>query len=61
MNNNNISSAITGISIMIILFYGIMRILEYYNIGIDKYGSYLAFYAFLFISCYIIPTKYKHT
>ena len=53
--------AITGIGTMIILVYGIMKILEFYNIGIDKYGSYLVFYVFLFISSYIIPTKYKNT
>ena len=54
-------SAITGIGTMILLIYGITRILEFYGIGIDKYGSYLAFYFFLFISMYIIPTKYKYT
>jgi hypothetical protein len=53
------SMAITGIGFMIILVYGISKILEFYGIGIDKYGSYLAFYVFLFISAYIIPTKYK--
>lgn len=57
----NTGLAITAIGSMIILFYGIMRILEFYGIGIDKYGSYMAFYAFLFISMFIIPTKYKHT
>lgn len=56
----NTSSAITGIGTMILLIYGITRILEFYGIGIDKYGSYLAFYVFLFISSYIIPTKYKN-
>jgi hypothetical protein len=62
MNNSSKATlAITGIGLMVILVYGIMRILEYYNIGVDKYGTYLAFYAFLFISCYILPTKYKHT
>jgi hypothetical protein len=57
----NTGSAITGIGTMILLIYGITRILEFYGIGIDKYGSYLAFYFFLFISSYIIPTKYKYT
>ena len=56
----NTGSAITGIGTMILLIYGITRILEFYGIGIDKYGSYLAFYVFLFISSYIIPTKYKN-
>lgn len=56
----NTGSAITGIGIIILLIYGISRILEFYGIGVDKYGSYLAFYLFLFISAYIIPTKYKN-
>jgi hypothetical protein len=54
------SSAIGGITIMLLFIYGIMRILEYYGIGIDKYGSYLVFYMFLFISLYILPTKYSN-
>lgn len=54
------SSAIGGITIMLLFIYGIMRILEYYGIGIDKYGSYLVFYMFLFISSYILPTKYSN-
>lgn len=57
----NIGSAITGIGTMIILVYGLTRILEFYGVGIDKYGSYMAFYIFLFISSYIIPIKYKNS
>lgn len=57
----NVGSTITGIGFIIVLMYGISKILEFYNIGIDKYGSYLAFYVFLFISAYIIPTKYKNS
>jgi hypothetical protein len=56
----NTGSVITGIGSMIILVYGLTRILEFYGVGIDKYGSYLAFYVFLFISSYIIPIKYKN-
>lgn len=56
----NTGSVITGIGVMIILVYGLIKILEFYGIGIDKYGSYFAFYIFLFISSYIIPTKYKN-
>lgn len=57
----NTGTIITGIGTIIILIYGITRILEFYGIGVDKYGSYLAFYFFLFISAYIIPTQYKHS
>jgi hypothetical protein len=57
----NTGSVITGIGAMIILVYGLTRILEFYGVGIDKYGSYLAFYIFLFISSYIIPIKYKNS
>lgn len=57
----NIGSVITGIGTMIILVYGLTRILEFYGVGIDKYGSYMAFYIFLFISSYIIPIKYKNS
>lgn len=60
MDTYTSASAIGGITIMILFSYGVMRILEYYGIGIDKYGSYLVFYMFLFISLYILPTKYSN-
>lgn len=56
---NSSGSAIAGMSAMALLIYGIVRILEFYGVGIDKYGSYLAFYIFIFISAYILPTNYK--
>lgn len=56
----NIGSAITIIGTAVILFYGIIKILEFYGIGIDKYGSYLAFYFFLIVTAFIVPTQYKY-
>jgi branched-subunit amino acid ABC-type transport system permease component len=52
------SSIITILGITIVLVYGLTKILEFYGIGINVYGSYLAFYFFLLISSFILPKNY---
>ena len=52
------SSIITTLGITILLVYGITKILEFYGLGIEIYGSYLAFYIFLLISSFILPHNY---
>ena len=52
------SSVITTLGISALLVYGIIRILEFYGIGINVYGSYVAFYVFLLISSFILPREY---
>ncbi len=60
MNNYimSASSTITILGISILLVYGITRILEFYGIGINVYGSYIAFYFFILISSFILPRDY---
>jgi hypothetical protein len=52
------SSIITTLGISILLIYGFTRILEFYGIGIDVYGSYIVFYFFMLISSFILPRDY---
>lgn len=52
------SSIITTLGISILLVYGLTRILEFYGIGINIYGSYIAFYFFMLISSFILPRDY---
>ena len=52
------SSIITTLGISLILIYGVTKILEFFGIGIDVYGSYLSFYVFLLISSFILPREY---
>jgi hypothetical protein len=52
------SSIITTLGIAILLVYGFTRILEFYGIGIDVYGSYIAFYFFMLISSFVLPRDY---
>lgn len=54
------SSIITTVGISIILFYGVIKILDFFGLGIDVYGSYLSFYVFLLISSFILPRAYPH-
>ena len=49
---------ITTLGIAILLIYGITRILEFYGIGINVYGSYVAFYLFILITSYVLPREY---
>jgi hypothetical protein len=52
------SSIITTLGISILLVYGVTKILEFYGIGINIYGSYIAFYFFMLISSFILPRNY---
>ena len=52
------SSIITTLGISVLLVYGLTRILEFYGIGINVYGSYIAFYFFILISMFILPQEY---
>lgn len=52
------SSSITNIGISLILLYSITQILNFYGIGVNIYGTYVAFYIFLFLSTYILPKEY---
>ena len=53
------STIITTLGLSILLVYGITRILEFYGIGINVYGSYIAFYAFLLITSFVLPRYYN--
>ena len=52
------SGSITNIGISVILLYSIIQILNFYGVGVNVYGSYVAFYIFLFVSAFILPQKY---
>ena len=52
-------SIITVLGISILLVYGLTRVLEFYGVGVDVYGSYIAFYFFLLISSFVLPRNYS--
>jgi len=52
------SAIITTLGMAILLVYGFTRILEFYGVGINVYGSYIAFYLFILISSFILPRDY---
>lgn len=54
----NTSSTITTLGLSLLLIYGLTKVLDFYGIGINMYGSYLAFYLFLLISVFILPNNY---
>ncbi len=49
---------ITILGITILVIYSITKILNFYGIGVDKYGSYLVFYIFLLGCYYIFNSEY---
>ena len=51
-------SLISILGIALLLIYGITRILEFYGIGINVYGSYIAFYIFILVSIFVLPNNY---
>lgn len=52
------SSALTILSIFFLFTYGITKVLEFYGVDVSTYGSYFAFYFFLLISYFILPSDY---
>jgi hypothetical protein len=52
------SLIITILGVSIIIIYGIIKLLDFYGIGINVYGSYIAFYVFIVISSFILPREY---
>jgi branched-subunit amino acid ABC-type transport system permease component len=54
----NTSSTITILGISLLLVYGLTKVLDFYGIRINMYGSYLSFYLFLLISVFILPNNY---
>ena len=52
-------SMITALGVSLLLIYGFTRILEFYGIGINVYGSYIAFYLFILITIYVLPNDYQ--
>ena len=52
------SSVLTTLGISLLLIYGLTKIMEFYGIDVSTYGSYLAFYFFLLISYFVLPSDY---
>jgi hypothetical protein len=49
--------SIANIGITVILVYTIIQILQFYDVGINIYGSYISFYIFLYLSTFILPRQ----
>jgi len=56
--STNASTIITSLGVSILLVYGITKVLEFYGVGINVYGSYIAFYFFLLITSFVLPRNY---
>lgn len=48
-------SGITAFGLIILITYAISKVLNFYEVGPNVYGSYLVFYIFLIISAYNLP------
>ena len=58
MRSSDKTTMFTSIIIVLIVLYCVTKILEFYGINKDVYGVYLAFYLFLYIASFILPTEY---
>lgn len=54
-------SKITIFGITVLFIYTITNILNFYGIGVDKYGAYLMFYIFLLFCYFILDKDYPKT
>jgi hypothetical protein len=48
---------ISSIGFSVILLYILVQILNFYGIGTNVYGTYLAFYLFILLSLLILPNN----
>jgi hypothetical protein len=53
-----LESIITWLGVSMLITFCIIQIFNFYGIGINVYGSYIAFYCFLLISTFVLPTNY---
>jgi hypothetical protein len=53
------SKIISLFGITLLFMYASSKIMDFYGIGSSAYGSYFAFYLFLLLSYFILPTKYS--
>lgn len=52
------TSSITIFGFAVLIIYSITKILNFYGIGVEVYGSYLAFYVFILIASFILEKYY---
>jgi hypothetical protein len=48
-------SAVTVFGLTVLILYAVTKILNFYSVGSNSYGSYLLFYVFLLFSIYFTP------
>jgi hypothetical protein len=48
-------SGITAFGLIMLITYAITKVLNFYEVGPNVYGSYLVFYVFLIISAFNLP------
>jgi hypothetical protein len=48
---------ITTVGFTILILYILIQILNFYGIGQDVYGIYLAFIIFMILNSFVLPTK----
>ena len=52
------TTIITTIGLFLIFIYSVRTMLRFYGFAINDYGTYLAFYAFLLVSLFMLPRYY---
>lgn len=57
LNSNSMSIKIAEVGIAMIVLYCIMKILDFYGIGLDEYAIFVAFYLFLAMCHLVLPTS----
>jgi hypothetical protein len=51
------TAMITTIGLTWLILYIIIQILNFYGVGQDVYGIYLAFIVFMILNSFVLPTK----
>lgn len=54
---SSVSSKITLIGVVVIIYYCLNQIFTFYGVSSNAYDVYYYFYAFLFVSIFILPNE----
>ena len=48
---------ITEVVFMLAIVFSIIKVLDFYGIGVEEYAIYLTFYLFILFSKFVLPAK----
>jgi len=48
---------ITELLLSLVVLFCIVKVLDFYGVGFEEYAIYVVFYAFIFVSKFVLPSR----